>query len=102
MVVKILGVKKSEYKGKDGSNKIGFNYMALKQFTSYELENSQCEGNDVVREFSNTDFNLHPGDLVDFEYEPGFEGRATLVGVRPLSPNDNPFDDGKDVKKESK
>lgn len=100
MQVKIVGVKKSSYKGKDGKDKVGFNYLGTKQFTSYEMENNECEGEDVVREFSNTDFKLHPGDVVDFEYEPGFEQRATLVGVRPISLNGNPFDgDGKKTSK---
>lgn len=101
MVVQILGVKRSEYKGKDGGNRIGFNYMGTKDFTRYEKENTQVEGFDVVREFSSTDYNLHPGDVVDFMYEPGFEGRATLVDVRMLKIADSPFD-GEDKDKGSK
>lgn len=101
MVVKIIGVKRSEYKGKDGSNRIGFNYMGAKDFTQYERENTQIEGQDVVREFSNTDFNIHPGDVVEFVYEPGYENRATLVDVKPIKLSDNPFD-GDDKDKQSK
>ena len=96
MKVTIVGVKKSDYKGKDGIPKVGFNYLGIKDFTAYELENNQCEGNDVIREFSNRDFNLHPGDVVEFMYEPGFEGRATLVDVKMLKIADAPFTDGKD------
>lgn len=94
MVVKIVGVKRSEYKGKDGSNRVGFNYMAIKDFTQYERENTEVEGHDVIREFSNTDFNLHPGDEVEFMYEPGFENRATLVDVKPIKLAGNPFNGG--------
>ena len=94
MKVKIVGVKKSEYKGKDGSPKVGFNYLGTKQFTDYELENNECEGNDVIREFSSKDFGLHPGDVVEFMYEPGFEGRATLVDVKMIKIADAPFNDG--------
>lgn len=97
MVVKILGVKRSEYKGNDGKNKIGFNYMGTKEFTQYEKENTQVEGQDVIREFSRTDFNIHPGDVVEFIYEPGFENRATLVDVKMIKIADNPFNgDGTD------
>lgn len=102
MFVKILGVKKSEYKGKDRQNKVGYTYIGMKEFTQYETENNEVEGHDVVREFSNTDYGLHVGDVVDFLFEPGFENRATLVGVRSVSPTDNPFinkEDGKDAKK---
>lgn len=91
MFVKILGVKKTEYKGRDGKEKIGFNYMGVKEFTDYEMENAECEGYDVVREFSSKDYAVMPGDVVEFLYEPGYENRATLVGIRSVSPKDNPF-----------
>lgn len=91
MKVEIVGVKKSDYKGKDGKPKVGFNYLGTKPFTDYELENNECEGVDVIREFSNKDFGLHPGDVVEFMYEPGFEGRATLVDVKMLKIADAPF-----------
>ena len=84
MKVTIVGVRKSESKGRNA-----FNYAGLKDYTVYERENSVCDGQDVVSEFSYTDFNLHPGDVVSFEYEPGFNGRATLVGVQMISPAKN-------------
>lgn len=94
MQVVIIGVKKSEYKGKDGSQKVGFNYCGMKKFTAYEQENAECEGNDVIKEFSNMDFGVHPGDTVEFEYEPGFQDKATLVDVKILSIADKPpFED---------
>lgn len=97
MKVKIVGVKQSESKGR----KV-FNYAGLKEYTPYEQDNAECEGLDVISEFSFTDFKLHVGDVVDFEYEPGFQGRATLTGVKMLSMNENPYEEGKNVKKESK
>ncbi|MCH5261656.1 MAG: hypothetical protein J1F42_01965 [Lachnospiraceae bacterium] len=100
MIVQIVGVKKSEYKGNNGEQKVGYNIMGLKDFTSYEQGNAECQGHDVVREFTRQDFGVQPGDVVDFEYEPGFENRATLVGVRKLSVTDNPHE--KDSKKEGK
>lgn len=96
MRVTIIGVKKSDYKGKDGKMKAGFNICGTKEFTRYELENADCEGKDVVREWTNIDFNVHPGDEVEFIYEPGFQDKATLVDIKVLSFRDNPFPDKKD------
>lgn len=90
MQVVIVGVKKTEYKGKDGQNKVGFNYCGMKDYTRYEQENSACEGQDVIKEFSSIDFSIHPGDTVEFVYEPGFQDRATLVDVRVLAIADKP------------
>lgn len=92
MRVTIVGVRKSESKGR-----AAFNYFGLKDFTDYDIQNSECNGQSVVAEFSYTDFNLKPGDVVEFDYEPGFQGRATLVGVRPVSlvADINPFDGDK-------
>lgn len=97
MVVKIVGVKKSKSKDRDV-----FNYSGIKEYTDYEKDNAECEGLDVISEFSYRDFNLHAGDVVVFEYEPGFQGRATLTGVRMVSSNENPFEAEKDAKKETK
>lgn len=90
MQVRIVGVKKSEYKGKDGKDKTGYNYCGMKEYTQYEKENAYCEGLDVVREFSSMDFGIHPGDTVEFLYEPGYQDKATLVDVRILAIADNP------------
>ena len=92
MLVKILGVKKRTYMGNDKRERTGFNYMGVKEFTDFEIENSECKGYDVVREFSSKDYAVEPGDVVEFLYEPGYEGRATLVGVRSVSMKDNPFE----------
>lgn len=90
MQVVIVGVKKTEYKGKDGQNKVGFNYCGMKDYTRYEQENADCEGQDVIKEFSNIDFSIHPGDTVEFVYEPGFQDKATLVDVKVLAIADKP------------
>lgn len=91
MQVAIVGVKKSDYKGKDGSQRTGYNICGLKDFTRYEQENSECEGQDVVREFTSMDFNVHPGDKVEFVYEPGYQDKATLVDIKILELADNPY-----------
>ncbi len=90
MQVTIVGIKKTEYTGKDGKPKVGFNYCGLKDFTRYEQENADCEGHDVIREFSSTDFGIHPGDKVEFVYEPGYQDKATLVDVKVLAIADKP------------
>lgn len=97
MRVTIVGVKKSKSKDRDA-----FNYAGIKDYTDYEQDNAVCEGQDVISEFSYRDFGLHVGDVVEFLYEPGFQGRATLTDVRMVSSNEIPFEGGKDAKKETK
>lgn len=77
MEVKIIGVMK-------GTNKAGRGFCQIhyqKQFTDYEAENNECSGMAVGTEFSYTDYKLKPGDECEFQYEPGFQGRATLTNV---------------------
>lgn len=97
MEVVIVGVKKSEYV-KDGRTRQAVNYCGIKQFTRYEQDNADCEGEDVIREFSSTDFNIHPGDRVEFVYEPGYQDKATLVDVKVLAIADKPPFDQKQEK----
>lgn len=97
MQVTIVGVKKSEYTGKDNKPKVGYNYSGTKSFTRYEQENSVCVGSDVIREFSSIDFGVIPGDIVEFVYEPGYQDKAILVDIKVLTPAEQPpFDDKKD------
>lgn len=77
MKVTILGFRKG--KTKNGRDYV--QYYFSKNFTDYEIENSECAGITCGSEFSYRDYNLHPGDVCDFQYEPGFEGRATLADV---------------------
>lgn len=98
MRVTIVGVKKSEYKAKDGVMKNSFNYCGLKDFTRYEQENADCEGQDIVREWSGVDFNVHPGDVVEFIYEPGYQDKATLVDIQPVAlASSNPYTEKKET-----
>lgn len=91
MQVLIVGVKKVEYKGRDEKGKVGFNISGLKDYTRYEQENSECEGQDVICEWSSIDFGVHPGDKVEFIYEPGYQGKATLVDVQIIELAGNPY-----------
>lgn len=93
MRVTLVGVKRSDYKGKDGQLKTGFNIYGVKDYTRYEMENAQCEGQAVVQEWTNIDFNIHPGDVVELIYEPGFQDKATLVDIQVIKIADNPFPD---------
>lgn len=95
MKVTIVGTRRREYKGKDGRDRVGFDYYGLKDFTNYDIENAECEGNCVVHEFSSRDYGVHVGDLVSFEYEPGFDGRATLCDVALLKAAGASGGDGK-------
>lgn len=80
MKVTIIGTKVAKTK----SGKMGYTYYFQKPFTAYESENSECLGFAVGHEFSYIDFDLRPGDVVNFIYEPGYEERATLVDVSLL------------------
>lgn len=93
MIVKIVGVRKHESKGRNV-----FNIAALKEYAQYEKENAECKGVDVISEFTYTDYGLAVGDVVEFLYEPGFQQRAKLTGVRSVSPTDNPFESKPDKK----
>lgn len=77
MQVKIVGIKKGETKNK----KPCFNYYGLRDFSDYDMENSVCLGHQLVSEFSYKNYGLSIGDVVDFQYEPGYEGKATLSNV---------------------
>lgn len=97
MRVTVVGVRVSEYKGRDGKPKTGYNIFGLKDFNRYAMETSDCEGQEVVSEFTTINFNVHPGDVVEFIYEPGFQDKATLVDIQVVSAADNPFSDKKEA-----
>lgn len=97
MKATIVGIKR----GKTKNNVDCFNYYGVKEFTDYDKANNECSGQDVVSAFSYTDYNLKVGDLVDFQYEPGFKGMASLSDIVMVKPVDGtPFD--KDKEKASK
>lgn len=88
MAYTIVGIRKGESKGRPC-----WNIAATKEYSAYDQQNSECEGVDVVSEFTYVDFGIHPGDSVEFMYEKGFQGRATLVDVKILSfASGTPFD----------
>lgn len=82
MKVLITGIKKAQTK--NGRNY--FQYYFQKAFSDYEVSNTDCAGMAVGSEFSYKDYNLKPGDECDFQYEPGFDNKATLSDVVVLKP----------------
>lgn len=97
MKVEIVGVRKGQTKtGRDC-----FNYYGLKEFSDYDQENSQCEGQEVVKEFSYKDYGVKVGDEVEFQYEPGFKEKATLSNILMLKAGGStpPFKEDKTEKK---
>lgn len=96
MKATVVGIKKSKTKtGKDC-----YRINALKSYSDYEQGNAECEGMDVVNEFTYKDWGVHVGDEVDILYEPGFEGKATLSEIIILKPAGGvPFDKKEEPKK---
>lgn len=86
MKVTIVGIKKATTK--NGKNFC--QYFITKPFSDYDMEKSEVEGIQASSEFSYRDFNLKVGDVCDFQYEPGFDNKATLSDVVVLKPNDEP------------
>lgn len=97
MKVEIVGVMKGQTK----TGREFLNYYGLKEFSDYDKENSQCEGLEVVKEFSYKDYGVKVGDEVEFQYEPGFNGKATLSNILMLKAGGgiSPFKEEKAEKK---
>lgn len=57
-------------------------YYVQVPFTEYEAKNASCDGNAVNSFYCGKDFpDVKPGNTVNLEFEPGFEGRAQLVNI---------------------
>ena len=53
-------------------------------FNQYEQTAERCEGVKVVSVYCGFEVNAKAGDLVDVEYEPGYEGKAVVSNVSVL------------------
>lgn len=96
MRVEIVGIRH----GKTKNGKESYNYFGLREFSDYDQENSDCQGKLPVDAFSYKDYGVAVGDVVDFQYEPGFEGKAQLSNIVMVQMGSgNPF--GSDTAKES-
>lgn len=80
MKVTIVGVKNAQTK----SGRDFWEYYYQKNFTDYDLDNAECSGLTVGSEFSYKDYGLRPGQICEFQYEPGFNDKATLTNVEVL------------------
>lgn len=91
MRVQLVGIREGETK----NGKPCYNYYGLKDFSDYDKENSKCEGMEPVSAFSYKDYGVMVGDIVDFQYEPGYEGKAVLSNIVMIEmhsgSNSNPF-----------
>lgn len=91
----VMGIKKTK------STKTGkdcFTYAFAGDYTDYEQENGECEGRTVMQEFCYTEFPVSVGDMVELDYEKGFQDKAQLCGINVVKPA-TPF---KDKSKEQK
>lgn len=87
----VVGKKKAK-SAKSGND--CFNYYFTGDFSQYDEEHAECEGNVVLSEFSYDDFDVHPGDMVELDYEKGFQDKATLSYIRVMH-SGKPFEDKK-------
>lgn len=56
-------------------------------FSQYESENNEVEGVKTTNVYTYLDCGiLRVGDVIDLQYEPGFNGTATLVGYDVVAP----------------
>lgn len=94
----IVGIKK----GKTKNGKDCYNYYGLKDFGDYDLSNSECRGQEPVSAFSYKDYTVEVGDLVDFRYEPGFQGQASLEDIILIKPAGVPFEENRKEPAEKK
>lgn len=92
MKVTIIGVNAGQTKNQRNY----YRYYFSKPFADYDIENSECRGEMTGSEFSYKHYNVEPGDECDFQYEPGFEGKAVLSDIIVLKPAGGvPFDKDK-------
>lgn len=81
MKVTVTGIMK----GTSKNNRQFTQYFGTTPFTDYEMESNDCTGFKTVEVFTYQDFGpVSVGDVCDFMYEPGFQGRAQLAGIRLL------------------
>lgn len=84
--VTILGIQRAE---KDG--KVNSNIFYSEPFEDWQKEGSACFGFRTGSEFTRLDTsNLVVGDVVEFAYKRGFQGKAVLSGFTVIKPYKQP------------
>jgi hypothetical protein len=73
-----------------GKNKDGRNFTVIHgttPFSQYETNNNDVVGSKATNVYTSLDCDiLTVGDVIDLNYEPGFQGQATLVGYDMVAP----------------
>ena len=81
-------------RGKNKNNKDFCVIHGTTPFSVYESENNEIDGLKTMNVYTSLDCSiLRVGDVIDLQYEPGFEGKATLSGfdvVAPFKENKTP------------
>lgn len=86
MKVTVTGIMK----GTSKNNRQFTQFFGTTPFTDYESESNDCTGFKTVEVFTYLDFShVKVGDVCDFLYEPGYQGRATLSDVKVLKESGN-------------
>ena len=53
-------------------------------FNQYEQTAERCDGAKVVSVYCGFEVNAKSGDVIEVDYEPGYEGKAVVADVRVL------------------
>lgn len=81
MIVNIIGVKR----GKNKAGEDATNLYYSKGFSQYDAAHAECIGQQTESVYTTLYVpKVVQGDKLDLIYEPGFEGKATLVGVNAV------------------
>lgn len=79
---KVIGIRKSE---NPETKVVSTNIFVAIPFSQWESENSlECSGEKIAVEFIRKDINAKPGDIVNLEYEKGFQDKAVCSEVTVL------------------
>ena len=77
--VKIIGIKSAP--SSKNPEVMYYNYYFTQDFSEYDLQNaSMISGVACDSEFCMADIGCQVGDVVEFHYKKGFQGKAALVG----------------------
>ena len=59
-------------------------YLDQVGFNAYESDATICKGYKTSEIYYNKEVNAEPGDLLQVDYEPGFQGRAQVSDISVL------------------
>lgn len=87
MKVELIGIASGTYQDKNGKEKEATTVYFKQPFSDYEShrEGMECNGFKVGMAFYPRIVKAQAGDIIDLEYEPGFQDKATLVNITVVS-----------------